>query len=141
MPPPPKPPTKLSSTLIIADSAQLAGTHLIAIGSNSVIHPRAKLNSSYAPITIGNSCIISERCQIGFQSGDDESEESEGVKIDNGVVVEVGAAIEASRVGEGCLIEVNARIGRGAVLGKVFVFPSVERVWLTDAALQDRTVM
>lgn len=39
--------------------------------------------------------------------------------IENGVVLEVGAVIEAKRVGEGCLIEVNAKIGRGAVLGKV----------------------
>jgi dynactin-6 len=129
MPPPPKPPTKLSSTLIIADSAQLIGTHLITIGSNSVIHPRAKLNSSNAPITIGNSCIISERCQIGIQTGDEDGEE-EGVRLDNGIVVEVGAVIEARRIGEGCLIEVNARIGRGAVLGKVCVFSSVEGVWL-----------
>lgn len=39
--------------------------------------------------------------------------------IDNGVVVEVGAIVEAMRVGEGCHIEVNARIGKGAVLGQV----------------------
>ncbi len=43
--------------------------------------------------------------------------------IENGVVVEVGAIVEAHRVGEGSVIEVNARIGRGAVLGKVGVCP------------------
>ena len=39
--------------------------------------------------------------------------------IDNGVVVEVGAVVEAKRIGEGCVIEVNAKIGKGAVVGKV----------------------
>jgi len=45
-------------------------------------------------------------------------EEYEGVRIGNGVVIEVGAVIEARSIGDGCLIEVNARIGKYAVLGK-----------------------
>ncbi|KAH6680715.1 trimeric LpxA-like protein [Halenospora varia] len=117
MPPPPKPPTSLSSTITIAEHASLIGTHLIAIGSNTVVHPRSKLNSTYASITIGNNCIISERSQIGLQ-GEPEGEERDGVLIENGVVVEVGAVIEARHIGEGCVVEVNARIGKGAVLGK-----------------------
>lgn len=39
--------------------------------------------------------------------------------IENGVVVEVGALVEAKRIGEGSVIEINARIGKGAVIGKV----------------------
>jgi dynactin-6 len=117
MPAPPKPPTSLSSTLVIAEQASLVGTHLITLGGNTVIHPRTKLNSTYAPITIGNNCIISERSMIGLQSA--QSNEREGVVIDNCVVVEVGAVIEAKRVGVGCHIEVNAKLGKGAVLGKV----------------------
>jgi dynactin-6 len=114
----PKPPTQLSSTLTIADNTQLTGTHLISLGSNTVIHPRTKLNSPFAPITIGNTCIICERSQIGYQSAPSEGER-EGVVIENGVMVEVGAVVEAKRVGEGCVIEMNAKIGKGAVLGKV----------------------
>lgn len=117
-PPAPKPPTSLSSTLTIADQASLIGTYLITIGGHSIIHPRTKLNSTYGPITIGSSCIISERCQIGLAANTDANE-GEGVVIENGVVIEVGAVVEAKRVGEGCVIEVNARIGKGAVLGKV----------------------
>ena len=41
------------------------------------------------------------------------------MQIGNGVVVEAGAVVEAKIVGDGCVIEVNARIGKGAVLGKV----------------------
>lgn len=117
MPAAPKPPTSLASTLIIAEQASLTGTHLITLGGNTVVHPRSKLNSTYAPITVGSNCIISERSSIGLQTapGDDK----EGVIIDNGVVVEVGAIIEAKRIRDGCHIEVNAKIGKGAVLGKV----------------------
>ncbi|RDL39654.1 uncharacterized protein BP5553_03994 [Venustampulla echinocandica] len=118
MPAAPKPPTFLASTLIIADQASLTGTHLITLGSNTVVHPRTKLNSTYASITIGNNCILSERSMIGLQS-EATGNENEGVLIENGVVVEVGATVEALSIGEGCLIEINARIGKGAVLGKL----------------------
>jgi dynactin-6 len=112
----PKPPTSLSPTLIIAEHASLVGSYLITLGSNTIIHPRAKLNSTYGPITVGSNCIISERSMIGLQG---RGADGEGVVIENGVVVEVGAAVEAKVVGEGCVIEVNAKVGRGAVLGRV----------------------
>ncbi|KUJ21913.1 trimeric LpxA-like protein [Mollisia scopiformis] len=117
MPPAPKPPTSLSSSLVIAEHASLTGTKLITLGSNTVIHPRSKLSSAYAPITIGNSCIISERSQIGIQNEPDE-EEADPVVIEDGVIIEVGAVVEGKRIGEGSVIEVNAKVGRGAVLGK-----------------------
>ena len=118
MPHPPKPPTQLSSSLVIADQAALTGTHLITLGANTVIHPRTKLNSGHAPISVGSNCIISERSQIGLQS-DPPDDEEHNVTIENGVVIEVGAVVEARRVGEGSVVEINAKIGKGAVIGKV----------------------
>ena len=118
MPAAPKPPTSLASTLVIADNASLTGTHLIALGSSTIVHPRTKFNSTFAPVKVGSSCIISERSSIGLQSEPVE-DQREGVVIDNGVVVEVGAVVEAKRIGEGCVIEVNSKIGKGVVLGKV----------------------
>jgi dynactin-6 len=118
MPTAPKPPTSLASTLVIADNASLTGTHLITLGGNTIVHPRTKLNSTFAPVKIGSCCIISERSSIGLQSEPVE-DEREGVVIDNGVIVEVGAVIEGKRLGEGCVIEVNAKIGKGATVGKV----------------------
>jgi dynactin-6 len=47
------------------------------------------------------------------------AEQAGGVVMENYVVVEVGAVVEASKVGEGTIIEINAKVGRGAVLGKV----------------------
>jgi dynactin 6 len=118
MPAPPKPPTSLASSLIIAEHASLTGTHLITLGSNTVVHPRARFNSAHAPITVGSNCIICERSLIGFQS-DAAANEVKGAVIENGVVIEVGAVVEARTVGEGTVIEVQAKIGKGAVLGKV----------------------
>jgi dynactin 6 len=118
MPPPPKPPTSLASSLVIAEQASLTGTHHITLGSNTVVHPRARFNSAYGPITVGSNCIICERSTIGYQSEVSERER-QGVVIENGVVIEVGAVVEAKTVGEGTVIEVQAKIGKGAVLGKV----------------------
>lgn len=117
LPPQPKPPTSLSSTVTISDAASLIGTNLIAISANTVIHPRARLNSTYAPIKVGQSCIFSERSSTGLQGP--SSEQIEGCIIGRAVIIEVGATVEAREIGEGCLIEVNAVIGKGAVLGKV----------------------
>jgi len=129
MPAAPKPPTTLASSLVIAENASLTGTYLISLGPNTVVHPRTKFNSTYAPITVGSICIISERSQIGLQS-EAVGDEDEGVVIENGVVVEVGAVVEAKRIGEGSVIEVNAKIGKGAVLGKVRTGASMGSHWL-----------
>ncbi|KAH8599775.1 trimeric LpxA-like protein [Bisporella sp. PMI_857] len=112
----PKPPTSLSSSVIIADNASLTGVYPIKIGSNTVIHPRSRLSSAYAPISIGSNCIISERSMIGYQSAPVSARD--GLLIDDSVVIEAGAIVEARSVGEGCVIDVNARVGKGAVLGK-----------------------
>jgi dynactin-6 len=117
-PPAPKPPVRLAPALVIAENAALTGTNLISIGLNTVIHPRTKLNSTYAPISIGSNCIISERSQIGLQSAPSDSQR-DGVVIENGVVVETGAVVEARKVGEGSVIEVNTKIGKDAIIGKV----------------------
>jgi dynactin-6 len=117
-PPAPKPPVHFAPAIVIADNAALIGTNLISVGLHTVVHPRSRLNSTYGPITIGSNCIISERSQIGIQSAPLDSH-TEGVFIENGVVIETGAVVEARKIGEGSVVEVNARIGRGAIIGKV----------------------
>jgi dynactin 6 len=113
----PKPPISFAPTISISDLASLVGTKLITIRSDTAIHPRAKVISSYAPVTIGKACILSERSAVGLQSPSDD--QPEGVVIEDCVVIEVGAIVEAKHVGEGSIIEINARVGKGAVIGKV----------------------
>ncbi|APA11393.1 hypothetical protein sscle_07g061630 [Sclerotinia sclerotiorum 1980 UF-70] len=117
LPPPPKPPISFSNNIIIADHASIIGTNLITIRGHTVLHPRTKLNSTYAPIAIGIQCVIGERSSIGMLSAPTE-EQAQGVVLDTGVVVETGAIVEAKFVGQGSLIEINAKVGKGAVIGK-----------------------
>ncbi|KAI0839732.1 trimeric LpxA-like protein [Hypoxylon sp. FL0890] len=117
----PKAPVNFSSSIIIADSALLAGNHTINISSESVVHPRAKLDSSNGRITIGRRCIIHERTSIGAASTDPTPSESrDGVVISDYATIEVGTVLEAggTLIGEGCLIGVGCRVGKGAKLGK-----------------------
>ncbi|KAI1194351.1 trimeric LpxA-like protein [Nemania serpens] len=117
----PKAPVNFSSSITIADSALLAGNHTININSESVVHPRAKLDSSHGRITIGRRCIVHERANIGAASADPTPSESrDGVIISDYASVEVGAVIESggTLIGEGCQVGVGSRVGRGAKLGK-----------------------
>ncbi|KAI1766930.1 trimeric LpxA-like protein [Hypoxylon sp. FL1150] len=117
----PKAPVNFSSSIIISDSALLAGTHTINISSESVVHPRARLDSSNGRITIGRRCIVHERTSIGAASADPKPSESrDGVVLSDYATVEVGAVIESggTMIGEGCLIGVGCKIGKGAKLGK-----------------------
>jgi dynactin-6 len=114
-----KPPTSLAPSIAISDKASLVGTNLITIRGDTIVHPHAKLISTHGPVTVGSACILSERSTIGLQTASDA--QPDGVIIEDCVVVEVGAVVEAQRVGEGSLIEINARVGKGALIGKVCV--------------------
>ncbi|KAI6091531.1 trimeric LpxA-like protein [Hypoxylon rubiginosum] len=117
----PKAPVNFSSSIIISDSALLTGNHTINISSESVVHPRAKLDSSNGRITIGRRCIVHERTSIGAVSADPKPSESrDGVVISDYATVEVGAVIESggTMIGEGCVVGIGCKIGKGAKLGK-----------------------
>ncbi|KAH9907137.1 trimeric LpxA-like protein [Xylariomycetidae sp. FL2044] len=117
----PKAPVNFSSSITIADSALLTGNHTINISSESVVHPRAKLDSSNGRITIGRRCIIHERTSIGAASADPRPSESrDGVVIHDYVTVEVSAIVESGGtiIGEGSLVGVGCKVGKGAKLGQ-----------------------
>ncbi|KAJ5138370.1 uncharacterized protein N7515_003218 [Penicillium bovifimosum] len=62
---PPKAPLKADPTATIADTAVFQGKHPVIIGAGTIIHPRARFYTYEGPITIGDSCIISEKAIIG----------------------------------------------------------------------------
>ena len=139
----PKAPTNLSPKAVIADTAVLTGLHLITIGANAVLHPRARVNSTYAPVTIGAGCVVSERACVGLLQEPDDNEGGEGEKgdaeersgdadvgpgrensrdgvvLEENVVLEPAAIVEAARVGQSTVMEAGSKIGAGAVIGKV----------------------
>ncbi|KAG5953190.1 hypothetical protein E4U53_006487 [Claviceps sorghi] len=116
----PKPPVNFSSSLTISDNAILQGTHSITIQAETVVHPRARLESHSGSILIGRRCIVHERTHIGARPADLRSAVSGSVVLGDYVVVEVGTVIEAgnTEVGEGTTLQVGCRIGSGAKIGR-----------------------
>lgn len=114
----PRPPVNFSSSLTVSDSAILVGTHSVTIQSESVLHPRCKLESTNGSILMGRRCIVHERVHIGAV-GDEEA--SGGIALGDYVIVEVGAVVEAggTEIGSDTVIGVRSRIGHGAIIGKV----------------------
>lgn len=118
----PKPPTSLHSSAIIANHAVLTGTYSISIGANTVIHPHAKIVSTYCPVEIGSGCIISEKAVIGLsdfsQDLGDMTRLPDKIVVHDHVKVESSALVEAVEVGEGSTVDVDAKLGAGARVGK-----------------------
>lgn len=134
-----KPPVRIHPTAVIGDKASLAGVHMITIGPNAVIHPYAKLSSQHGSISIGGGCIISERSWIGLldaatdrrllgtqPAGQNSNEQEADVVLRDNVTVQPGAVVQASSVGKWSVVEINAEIEPGCVLGEVmFIVASV----------------
>lgn len=152
----PKAPVRFSSSLVIADSAILTGLHTITLRTESLVHPRARIESHAGPVDVGKRCIVQERTTVGAlpltpgpvplkaaepaADGHDAGESSKntanatGVTLRDYCVVEAGAVIEAGGtvIGEGTRVGVGSRIGRGAVIGDVspsyhFQLPRTDR--------------
>lgn len=121
----PKAPVRFSSSLVIADSAILTGAHTIQLRTESLVHPRAKIESLAGAVDIGKRCIVHERTLVGaLPAGDSRAGSSGGgaaVTIMDYCTVEVGSTVEAGGtvIGEGTIVGVGSRIGSGATVGKV----------------------
>ena len=63
--------------------------------------------------------MVCERAVVGIVERIGGAGGAGGVKVGRGVVVESEARVEAREVGEGSVVGVRARVGRGAVVGKV----------------------
>nr|POE47047.1 dynactin subunit 6 [Quercus suber] len=112
--PPQLPPLQVHSTATVAEKAQITGTFPVTICENAIIQPWARIRSDHGTVLIGKNSTIAEKATIGLagpHAGQD------GVVIGEDVSVETGASIEAREVGNGCVVEVNARLGRGTILG------------------------
>ncbi len=109
-----KPQCKIHSSATVADKAQITGSHLVEIGEDVIIHPYARLKAEHGQIFIGKGSIVSEKAVIGRTEGGEDVD----CVVGEGVSIESGAVIEARRIGDHSTIEVNARLGKGAIVGK-----------------------
>ncbi|CCC13494.1 hypothetical protein SMACR_07118 [Sordaria macrospora] len=125
----PKPPVQFSSSCTVADSALLTGPHTIIVSTESVIHPRARLESLGGRVTVGRRCIVHERACLGAAdlqgryhkgSPDKDGRSMGAVTLGDYVTVEVGAQVESGGtvIGEGTTVGIGTRVGAGAVVGK-----------------------
>lgn len=105
-----KPPCQIHASAVVAEKASITGSHTVELGENTVVHPHATIKAENGKVIIGQNSIIYETAVVGGE-GD--------IKIGDGVVIESGAIVEAKSIGDGTIIEVKVKIGRGATLGKV----------------------
>lgn len=125
-----KPPKNITlhPTSSIHPLTTLTGTHPLTVASHTYIHLRAILNTTHAPVTIGENCIICEKAVVGLtdeenQEGNSPTKGGRGVALSNFVVIECKAIIEGTSIGEGTVVEAGAKVGKGAVVGKVWFGP------------------
>lgn len=109
-----KPQCKIHSTATIADKAQITGPNIVEIGENAFIHPHAKMKADHGNVFIGKGSMVSEKAVVGVPEDGGETD----LIIGEGVSIESGAVVEARKIGDHTTIEVNAKVGRGAVVGK-----------------------
>ena len=123
--PGPKPPCSIHPSAIISDKTIIVGTHPVSIGENVVLHPYAKISSNTGPVHIGKNCIVAERATIGL-SDNPGTFAGTPVELEDSVSIESGSVVQATRVGSGSIVEVNAILGPGVMVGKVsFLFPNI----------------
>lgn len=137
--PPSKPPCQIHSLAIISDKAQIIGTEPVKIGENTVLHPYAKIVTQGGSVVIGKNCVIGSNAVVGVTKESGQGD----VILGDGVNIESNAVVEAKTVGDGTAVEVSARLGRGAVIGRVcngFPLTHMRSTSSSYAALQDHTL-
>ncbi|KAI1610540.1 trimeric LpxA-like protein [Exophiala viscosa] len=126
-----RPPVSLGQTTHLDPGAYVRGSHAITLGEHSLVHPRAHLVAIHGPISIGDGCIISEKCVIGGpvqgsaspglpQSPETEHNESDPSKTTIGanVYIQANAQIHAgATIQDAVLIEAHAVVLLGVTVG------------------------
>ncbi|EXJ89415.1 hypothetical protein A1O3_02482 [Capronia epimyces CBS 606.96] len=131
-----RPPVTLGQTTHLDPGAYVRGTHGITLGEQTLVHPRAQLVAVHGPLSIGDRCIISEKCVIGGPVATDKpsegpegagrgaggsgSDESDPVKttIHSRVYVHANAHVLAGAViKEAVVIEPHVTVRAGVTVG------------------------
>ncbi|KAI8825822.1 dynactin subunit p27 [Fimicolochytrium jonesii] len=107
---------------------------LVEIGRNAVIHPKCRLiNEASGSIVLGNGTIIEENVQIVNKTANP-------LLIGDNNIIEVGAYIESAQIGNGCTIEIGARVQRGTIIGDNCVI-GVKCMTFPNQVIPDDTVI
>lgn len=131
-----KPQCNIHSTALVADKVQITGAHIVEIGEDVIIHPHARIRAEHGNVIIGKGSIIAEKAIVGVAEGSGETD----IVIGDGVSIESGAVVEAREVGDHSTVEINAKIGQSAVVGKWCKIAPLEEVRAKEI-LKDYTVV
>lgn len=124
----PAPPSSTSSSslllragCVVCSEATLDSTFPLTIGAGSIVHPKACIQATHGPVSIGAGCILEEWAVVRCTAANPQ-----GISVGDCSLIRVGAVIEGN-VGEGCVIECRAQVGPqasvppGCVIGPTIV--------------------
>lgn len=90
---------------IVCSEALLTGPHAIKLGAGCIVHPRARLDASLGPVTLGANNVLEEWASV-------RATDSAGVTVGDYNVLRVGCCVEAN-VGSANIVECRAHITAG----------------------------
>ncbi|GAB6020068.1 Dynactin subunit 6 [Chamberlinius hualienensis] len=111
---------KIAPRAVVCSECEVIGD--VTIGSNTVIHPKARIVAESGPIIIGEGNLIEEQVNI-INSNESKHVKSQPMIIGNYNVFEVGTYCEALQVGDNNVLEAKCKVGRdtkitnGCVIG------------------------
>lgn len=108
-----KPKCTLHPSAVIADKAQLTGSHSVELEENVILHPYARIRAEHGSVRIGKNSTVSETAVVGLEEGGEGA-----VVVGTNVSIETGAVVQAKNVGDGSIVETSSKLGVGAVLGR-----------------------
>lgn len=125
----PKAPVTVHPTATIPDTTTFQGTYPVTIGAGTVFHPRARILSYEGPITIGESCIISEKVTIGNSPSSNPTDHTihhvGSTTSGSATIIEDFVSIgplaniaTGSRVRYAASVDASASLGRGVQIGR-----------------------
>lgn len=60
------PPVNISPQAHLDPACYVKGQHLLTVEQGAVVHPRCRLYTDHGKVILGSSCLLLERCIIGF---------------------------------------------------------------------------
>lgn len=98
----------LGASCVVCSEALLTGPHPIRLGAGCIVHPRARIDSSLGPISIGANNVLEEWATV-------RAADAQGLTLGDNNVLRVGACVEAS-IGSGNVVDCRAHVTQGQLL-------------------------
>ena len=95
----------LGASCVVCSEALLTGPHPIRLGAGCIVHPRARIDSSLGPISIGANNVLEEWATL-------RAVDAHGLTLGDNNVLRVGACVEAS-IGSGNVVDCRAHVTQG----------------------------